>query len=43
MGYRFSMEHISHQQVSYKLMSETITWDSVKKDWRIYNYFIPAW
>jgi lipopolysaccharide export system permease protein len=40
LGYRFSMEHITGQEVSYKLMSETITWDSAKKNWRIFNYFI---
>lgn len=40
IGYRFTLEHIEGQQVPYKLMAETIRWDSVKKDWRIFNYFI---
>ena len=43
IGYRFSMEHLSGQKVTYKLMSETITYDSAKKTCRIFNYFIRKW
>lgn len=40
MGYRFTLEHIEGQRMPYKLMAETIRWDSVKKTWRIFNYFV---
>ncbi len=40
IGYRFSMEHMKGQQLTYKLMSEQITYDSARKVWRIFNYFI---
>jgi len=40
IGYRFSIEHIKNQALTYKLMSETIRWDSAQKNWRIFNYFI---
>jgi lipopolysaccharide export system permease protein len=40
LGYRFSMEHLSGQQLTYKLMSETITYDSAKKSWKLFNYFV---
>lgn len=43
IGYRFSMEHIEGQKLTYKLMSETITYDSAKKSWKIFNYFIRKW
>jgi lipopolysaccharide export system permease protein len=43
IGYRFSMEHFNGQQLTYKLMSETITYDSLKKNWRIFNYFVRRW
>jgi lipopolysaccharide export system permease protein len=39
-GYKFSLEHLDNQQLSYKLMSEYIAWDTTKKQWKIYNYFI---
>jgi lipopolysaccharide export system permease protein len=40
VGYRFSLEHISKQTLPYKLMAETIRWDSAKKNWRISDYYI---
>jgi lipopolysaccharide export system permease protein len=40
VGFRFSLEHIKKEELSYKLMAETITWDSAKKTWKIFNYFI---
>jgi lipopolysaccharide export system permease protein len=39
-GYRFTMEKINGQLLSYKLMAEYITWDSVKKEWRMNSYHI---
>ena len=40
LGIKFSLEHIENEQMHYKLMSETIMWDSVKQDWKVYNYYI---
>jgi lipopolysaccharide export system permease protein len=40
LGIKFALEKIENQQLKYKLMSETIMWDSIKKDWIVYNYFI---
>jgi lipopolysaccharide export system permease protein len=40
LGIKFALEQIDKQEIRYKLMSETIMWDSLKKDWKIYNYFI---
>ena len=39
-GYKFSLEKFKDRKLYYKLMSETIKWDSVKQDWKISNYFI---
>jgi len=39
-GYRFSLEHIRGQELPYKLMSESIHWDTAKKTWMIFGYFI---
>jgi len=39
LGVKFALERVDKQEVRYKLMSETIMWDSVKHDWKIYNYF----
>ena len=39
-GYKFSIEKFNDGQLDYKLMSETIKWDSIKKKWAINNYFI---
>ncbi len=43
IGFKFSMENIKGQTLTYKLMSETITYDSAKKSWKIFNYFIRKW
>jgi lipopolysaccharide export system permease protein len=40
VGYRFSLEKIYDKQLAYKLMSDRISWDSTKKEWRINNYSI---
>jgi len=39
-GLKFAYEKISNQQLRYKLSAETCTWDSVKKDWKLFNYWI---
>ncbi len=39
-GYRFSIEEFNKGTLYYKLMSETIKWDSTKGHWVINNYFI---
>lgn len=39
-GYRFSLEKMNGQILLYKLMSQYILWDSIKKNWKIYGYFI---
>jgi lipopolysaccharide export system permease protein len=39
LGIKFALEHITNNQIHYKMMSETIKWDSTKHDWRVYNYF----
>ncbi len=38
-GYKFSIEKFSNGQLDYKLMAETIKWDSVKKNWAVNNYY----
>lgn len=40
MGYHFTMEHIKGQEMPYKMMAETIRWDSLRKHWTIFNYTI---
>jgi len=40
MGYRFTMEHIKGEEMPYKMMAETIRWDSITKHWTIFNYTI---
>src|ERR1700722_3012385 len=40
LGIKFALEHIENHELRYKLMSETIMWDSAKQVWKIYNYFI---
>jgi lipopolysaccharide export system permease protein len=40
LGQKFALEKIDNQNLTYKLMSETIMWDSAKRTWKIYNYFI---
>lgn len=39
-GEKFSLEEMNGQKLKYKLMSDNIMWDSTKKEWRVYNYFI---
>ncbi len=39
-GYRFSIEKFNKGLLYYKLMAETIKWDSVKSHWIVNNYFI---
>lgn len=39
-GYRFSLEKIENGKLTYKLISETIQWDSVENKWTLENYFI---
>ncbi len=40
VGFHFSLEHINKQELPYKLMCQTITWDSAKKNWKIFDYYI---
>ncbi len=40
IGYRFSLEKFNGKQLTYKLISDQIQWDSTKKNWRILNYSI---
>jgi lipopolysaccharide export system permease protein len=40
LGIKFALERIDKQEVRFKIMSETIMWDSIKHDWKVYNYFI---
>lgn len=39
-GKKFTLERMENQQLRYKLMCEKISWDSVKSDWKMYNYFV---
>ena len=39
MGYKFSIEKFNGGKLYYKLMSETIKWDSVSNKWQIGNYY----
>jgi lipopolysaccharide export system permease protein len=39
-GYKFSIEKFNNGQLDYKLMAESITWDSLKNDWTIHNYYV---
>ncbi len=39
-GYRFSLENFDKDELMSKLMSDRISWDSVGKKWKIYNYTI---
>jgi len=40
MGYRFSIEKIKDDNRYYYLNSDEITWDSIKQNWRIDNYYV---
>lgn len=39
-GYKFSMEKIDKQQLTYKLLSDGMQWDSLTHKWKIQNYVI---
>ena len=39
-GYRFSLERISNNEIKEKLMSDRITWDTLRKKWTIHDYRI---
>ncbi|HLC82854.1 MAG TPA: LptF/LptG family permease [Bacteroidia bacterium] len=39
-GYKFSIEKFNKGQLYYKLMSESIKWDSAKSSWTIDNYYV---
>lgn len=38
-GYKFSIEKFNKGKLYYKLMSESIKWDSVKKNWTINKFY----
>lgn len=40
IGFKFSLEKFSNNQLVYKLNSEFIQWDSLKNKWTIHNYYI---
>lgn len=39
-GYRFSLERIFQNQIKEKLISDRITWDTLRKKWTIHDYRI---
>lgn len=39
-GFKFSMDKFKDGKLVYKLRSEKIEWDSVKKHWRVSDYYI---
>jgi lipopolysaccharide export system permease protein len=39
-GYKFSIEKFSKGKLFYKLMAESIKWDSIHASWAINNYYI---
>jgi lipopolysaccharide export system permease protein len=39
-GYRFSLERISNNEIKEKLMSDRITWDTLRKKWTIHDFRI---
>ncbi len=40
IGYKFSIEKFNKGKLYYKLMAESIKWDSLKNNWVIQNYYI---
>lgn len=42
LGYKFSMERIRNGVLTWKLNSEIMAWDSLKKCWRINHYYIRS-
>ncbi|HEX8516588.1 MAG TPA: LptF/LptG family permease [Bacteroidia bacterium] len=39
-GYKFSIEKFNKGKLYYKMMAESIKWDSIKKDWTINDYYV---
>jgi len=39
-GYKFSLEKYDNKKLKYKLMAETIKWDTIAKVWHIEHYII---
>ncbi len=39
-GYKFSIEKFAKGKLYYKLMAESIKWDSTKSNWTINNYYV---
>lgn len=40
IGYQFSFEKFDKGEMTFKLLSEKILWDSTKNKWQVENYFI---
>ena len=40
IGYKFALEKFNGDELKEKLVAEKITWDSVKKNWRIENFSV---
>lgn len=40
MGYKFSLEKYDGTNLTYKVMSDRITWDTATNGWKLTNYFI---
>ncbi|MFA8451630.1 MAG: LptF/LptG family permease [Bacteroidales bacterium] len=40
VGYKFSLEHYEENRLTYKLLSDRITFDTASNKWNISNYFI---
>ena len=39
-GYKFSIEKFKNDELAYKLIAESIKWDTTKNNWSINNYYI---
>lgn len=39
IGYKFSLETIKNGEVTYKLISDYMQWDSTQSQWIVYNYY----
>jgi lipopolysaccharide export system permease protein len=40
VGYKFALEKFKDNKLRYKLMSDVMRWDTIKKNWVIENYFV---
>ncbi len=40
VGYRFTLEKMEDQKLTYKLFAEQVRWDSIQQQWTIENYNI---